>query len=252
MSTTLDDPTAKLRELYTSGLAESAAAALAPTKKLLDASPARQIATKLEAAIIETQALHSGVHAKRAEIESDRATRPEVLRDAFREFAGPVHDRANELQRSIKTHSEGLRTALHAEALPQFTDPARELLARQDVEITLRNAQGGGMATLNAALELASRPETAAAMSSGWGQLTYKEAGGLDESLSVIMGQAIETTLKVPDEGRRRAAAAFKALDAPVEVGGGNAAALYSVGVMANGVLSDARKGATEMPRIGG
>jgi hypothetical protein len=256
MGTTLDraaydDPRAQLRDLYTSGLDESAAAVLTPTKRLVDASPARKIATKLESAIGDAKALHQEVYAERARVQADRNTRPAVLREQFQQFSGTAQNRANELQRTITSQADELRKALHEEALPSYTDASRELLARQDVEAALRSVKGKSIEAYRAAVALAERPDTASAIASPWGRLSFLEAGGSDETYGVVTAAAIETSLAGPDEGRRRAAAAYKALDAPMKIGGGSSQALYTVGMMATHLMGDAGRAANEMPSIG-
>jgi hypothetical protein len=236
--------------LYTEMLQRAADTALAPARKLVDASRGRQIASSLTSDVNDVLALYRDVAAERARIEADRRTRPDVLRQQWSDLTAEIPSRGDGLSRAITTHSAELREALAAEALPTSSDPSAVLVARGDVEAAIRAAGTNQRSLFFTMTALAQRGgDVSAAVASDWGRAVYASASGDEAEFDLIRAEAIKTSINGADETRRRAAVALQALDQPAP--GDRAGSLYSIAVMANAVIEDSTRMAQEGPVIG-
>jgi hypothetical protein len=214
----------------------AADAALAPARALVDASRARPIAVNLSNAFRAVGTLFESVVDTRRRLEADTATRPNVLRQQWQEFTDAAVEDGAATRRTIATGVDELTAALKQEALPVSDDPARTLVARQEVELALRAHPG--LLPFQVLLAQASRGlDIAAAAASEWGRLTLRAATPSNDETGFdsVVDAAIETALTGPDEAQRRAAAALQATRTPAP--GRNAAALYEAQVLAGAVI---------------
>lgn len=149
---------------------------------------------------------------------------------------------ARELSAKIKKHAAELEPTLQSEALPVTADPSAILVARGEVEAALRVAPKGDV--MYAMTRLARKGgDIAAAASSEWGRAVYEAAGGNDAGFDLVRAEAVKTALKSEDEGRRRAAEALQATEAPrPDRPGPGVPVLYEAIVKATSVLEDTRR----------
>lgn len=216
-------------------------AALTPARSLFDASPARQVALELDAALRESGDLYREAVDIRARIEAEKDIRPDVLRQRRREFIDDYSERAAQLDQRVKKLAETAKEKLRAEALPVSTDPAAVLAARQEVELALRLAASAG--DKHRTLErLAGRGgEISAVVASEWGRLMTQDTTGDDAFHERVRTVAISTALEGNDEPRKRAAATLKAFETP-RPGGGTTSSLYEAVVKSMMVAKQGRE----------
>jgi hypothetical protein len=213
-----------------------------PARSLLDASPARPAALEVNAAVRAAAAMYDEAVAKRAELARDKETRPQVLLERLREFEADWSARAEAIKRVLSVEAaDKLETALQAEALPVSGDPAKALLARQEIELALELAAKNNESPIFVMQRLAARGgEVAAAIGSEWGRMRYQKASGVTEGYEVARDAAIETALNAADEGPRRAATALRAMKTRPR--GGRPEAGYEARIKAITVLGEGRQ----------
>jgi hypothetical protein len=214
----------------------AAAAALTPARALVDASRARAVAVNLVKAFASVGTLFESVVETRRRLQADTATRPNVLLQQWWEFADAAVADGSKTTRTIATGVDELAVALKGEALPVSDDPARTLVARQEVELALR-AHPDEL-PFKVLLDQAGRGlDVAAAAASEWGRMTLQAANpnADDTGFNLVIDAAVETALTGPDEAQRRAAAALQATRTPAP--GRNAAALVEAQATAVAVL---------------
>jgi hypothetical protein len=217
-------------------MAAAVEAALTPARALVDASRARAVAVNLSNAFATVGPLFESVVDTRRRLQADTATRPNVLLAQWQEFADAAIADATGTQRTIATGVDELAVALKQEALPVSDDPARTLVARQEVELALR-AHPDEL-PFKVLLDQAGRGlDVAAAAASEWGRMTLQAANpnSEDTGFNLVIDAAVETALTGPDETQRRAAAALQATRTPAP--GRNAAALIEAQATAAAVL---------------
>jgi hypothetical protein len=99
-------------------------------RQLLDGSSARAAALELGSAVKSAATMYEEALAKRAELERDNVTRPELKLERWREYAAEWEDRANQLNKQLSTeNAEKIERTLQSEALPVSGDPSAALLA---------------------------------------------------------------------------------------------------------------------------
>lgn len=210
-------PIADVRETYIAGIEASAAAALGPSRALVDDSPARAIAVNLADAFASVGPLFELTLAFRSRIQHDGTTRPEILRGQWQQFGQATNDRCEQTRQTIATGIDELEVALKAESVPMSTDPAAVLVARQEIELALRASKDADL-PFQVLLEQAGRGgDVAACAASEWGRLLLAEANQDGDAIGFaqVVDAAIQTALTGPDERKRRAAAALIAARAP-------------------------------------
>jgi hypothetical protein len=226
---------ATVRDNFIAPMDTAVAAALGPSRALVDASRARAVAVNLANAFASIGSLFDGVLAVRGRLQVDEMTRPDVLRQQWRDFGGTVTERRSTIQTTIATGIDELAVALKAEALPISDDPAQALLAREEVQLALR-ATRDALPFQVLHTQAARGGDIAAAVASEWGRLTLQAAqGGEDTGFGQVLDAAIAATSTGPDEIRRRAAAALQATRTPVP--GRTVAALPEAQAFAGAVL---------------
>jgi hypothetical protein len=229
----------------------AAKAALGPARSLsAQDGRARTLADKLAGAFNDVEVLYMGPIERRAALERDNR-RIDILRPEWAAFGDSYRQRAGELNRQISTQPDELEDALEAQALPVSADPMAVLVARQEIELSLKVAHQQDKPLLVAMLDLAGQGgDIAAAAASDWGQLTYVAAAGTDSGFDAVRDAAIASVLTSGDAGRGAAAKALQAINGPVP-GKGTAAALYTACLYGQQILEAGTKVVQSGPMYG-
>ncbi|MGH2952236.1 MAG: hypothetical protein ACRDKX_09345 [Solirubrobacterales bacterium] len=220
----------------------AATAALQPSRRLLDDSRARPIATQLAAAFADAKALYDDSVGERERIGRDTTTRPQLLHERLGALRAEYQRQTDEIERRIHSLVLDLETALRDEALPRSSGPSEILVARQEIEAALRadtkRDPGQRQGPFSVMIGIAEAGgELAAAAASGWGESIYIAHGGTSEEHAYVRVAAAEASLTGSDEGPRRAAEALGALGLRTRQGVPEAIAKMNFALIAGGEM---------------
>lgn len=200
-------PLDQLRTQFIANMQAAVAVALPPAIAIPAAQP---IAGPMRLKFEQVVTLFNDTIQMRDRLQSDTRSRPEAILAAWQAHGQAATAQADELIAAIDQKSTALIDALRGAALPANPDPAAVANARQEVVMTLRQADH----PFSALLDLVGQgSDLAAAAASNWGRLAFQEVAGgqLDDSQwTTVQDAAIQAAQRSDDPAKQRAAAALQ------------------------------------------